>query len=413
MRNKLTSVVMFAVLAMFAMAPLAQADNDFLRHMSMGNGLDIGIGNLNFGFQAKYVSDSNIYRKPTYEISDMIMILSPAVRLSIETRRNDLSLGYSNDIYSFSDYDQEDFTAKTAYMNYTLDSLGGLVVSINDTYNITNSIRPEQSSPERKEFLVNEGRGGIAYTFPGGRLTTEVFYSQMLLEFENVADEALNRKDEEYGAAIYYKVLPKTAVFVEYLMGAKDYIDSVDENTDPDSDMSAANLGLRWDATAKMTGFLKGGVEKREYVNANYAQYDGDLFSVDGKLGYRMSNNTTVNIILSRSLMESVYAGNVAESISASANYMRNKYGIGLKTRMVNRVDLSMNAEMESDTYKSLNTALTVREDEIVTFDMSLDYNFHKTFSAGVGYEYVDKTSNDPGQEESHSNWMVRVRYNI
>lgn len=413
MIKQLRSVAMLVVIVMFSMTSPALADNEFLRAVSTGDGFDIGIGTFNIGLQARYLSDSNIYRASSNEIADTITVMTPAARLLINTKRNDLSLGYSNDIYSYTEYQQEDYTAETAYIDYTMNSMGGLVISVNDTYNITNGIRPELNAPERKKYMTNKGRGGIAYTFPGGRLTTEVSYSMMQLEYDNDADMAYNRKDQGYGFAIYYKVLPKTAFFMEYLSGANDYYDSVDETTDADSDSSAVNIGLKWDATAKMSGTLKLGGESVDYVNTNFDEYDEDLFIVDTRLSYKSSDTTKVNILLNRSLMESVYTGNVAENLSASSNYLRTKYALGFNTRFVNRVDLAMDMGMENHLYKSLVPAEDERVDDIVTFDMSLDYIFHKTFSMGVGYEYQDKTSNDPNHEETHSNWFARVRYNI
>ncbi len=404
-RRFLNYLTVLAVIAGFAYP--AHAATDFGK-LAGSDGIDLGPVTLHVGLRVAETLDSNIYTKPDSEVDDYIALISPGVLFTVKTQRQKLELGAGADTSMYSENDDENFTATGYKAKYSLRSTSGISFSIDDLYGTSEDPRPEQNVGERKKHFTNKVEGKFGYIFPSKKFSTEFFAKEFHLEYDEVADEGLNRKDREYGVGMYYRVLPKTSLLLEYSHGTKEYIDQVVSLTDSRSNFY--RFGIKWDATAKMNGALKIGYEDRTYPEIDYEKSKAPV--IDGDVQYKITESTKLKFIARFGIDETAYQGNAG--LSNSLTYDHQEVGVGIKSKLLNRITFDITVRAVSDEYEHIDVAKSdSRKDTIHYFDATVTYDFIKNLSAGIGYSVKGKESNDPLQEETTQKVMVFVWYLI
>lgn len=368
-------------------------------------GFDAGPVKINAGVKVKEMSDSNIYSTPDNEIEDTITVISPSLDFVIESKRHRFNLGISSDASMYADNSDEDFTSVQGKAGYILTSLAGVSFKISDTYMTSKDPRPEQNAPEMKEHSTNTIDSSFVYTFPSKKFALEVFAKEFQLEYDLVADEDLNRKDREYGAGVYYRVLPKTSLLIEYSYGDKEYYDKTDEEYDSSSNFY--RLGIKWDASAKMNGSVKIGFEDRVYDNAtdalgnNVEHEKKHSPAIETDIAYNITKDTKLKLTVKSIIKETSYLGNSAENLSKSYNYEHLELGVGIRAKLLSKIAIDIEGLVATDEYERYEAApLKSKEDTTHTLNASVTYEFTKNFSAGVEYSGKSKDSNDTTQTE-------------
>ena len=406
-RRFLNFLTVLAVVAGFAFP--VHAATDFGK-LAGSDGIDLGPVTLHAGLRVAETFDSNIYTSPDQEVDDSIALISPGVLFTVKTQRQKLELGAGADTSMYSENDDENFTAVGYKAKYSLRSTSGISFSIDELYGTSEDPRPEQNAPDRKKHFTNRVEGKLGYTFPSKKFSTEFFAKEFHLEYDEVADEGLNRKDREYGVGMYYRVLPKTSLLLEYSHGTKEYIDKAVSLTDSRSNFY--RFGIKWDATAKMNGALKIGYEDRIYPEIDHEKSMAPV--IDGNVQYKITESTKIKVIARFGIDETAYAGSVAEGLSNSYNYDHQEAGVGINSKLLNRLTFDITVRAVSDEYENFQGgALERRKDTIHYFDATVEYDFMKHLSAGIGYSVKGKESNDPLQEETTQKVMVFVWYLI
>ncbi len=406
-RRLLNFLTVLAVIAGFAFP--VHAATDFAK-LAGSDGIDLGPVTLHAGFRVAEMSDSNIYTTPDQEVDDNITLISPVFLLTMKTQRQKLELGAGADTSVYSENNDENFTAMSYKAGYSLKSTSGISFSIDDLYGTSEDPRPEQNAPERKKHFTNKAEGKLGYTFPSKKFSVEFFAEEFHLQYDEPADENSNRKDREYGVGMYYRVLPKTSLLLEYSHGTKEYFDRTDKVYDSRSNFY--RLGIKWDATAKMNGALKIGYEDRTYPEIDHNKSMAPV--IDGNVMYEITESTKIKVLARFGIDETAYAGSVAEGLSSSYNYDHQEVGVGIKSRLLNRFTFDIAVRAVSDEYENFQGgALESRKDTIRYFNATVEYDFIKNLSAGISYNAKGKESNDPNQEETTQRVMVFVWYLI
>ncbi|MCK4911104.1 MAG: outer membrane beta-barrel protein [Thermodesulfovibrionales bacterium] len=402
--------LLIAIAVVTGLATTSFAGSGLLGSLAGTNGFKVGPVSLHAGLQVSQEMNSNIYSSAEEEIDDYITVFSPAVLLSMKTQRHNLNLGVSSDTSQYADNDDENFTSVTYKAGYGLKSTAGLEFDISDTYETSMDPRPEQDTPERKEHFTNNVKSSIGYTFPAKKFYTEFFVTEFHLEYDEEDDSDGNRKDSGYGVGLYYRVLPKTSMLLEYSYGTKEYFDRTDEEYDSRSNFY--RIGIKWDATARMNGSLKIGYEDRTYSAIDHD--NGKASAVDGDISYKITEQTKLKVILNLAIMETSYMGSGTENLSQSYFYDQQKFGIGMSSRLMNRFTFDATVAISNDEYENYEGgSFEARKDITHNIDASAGYDFNKNFTAGLKYSGKNKESNDPDLEEVTHEMSVYVRYVI
>jgi hypothetical protein len=59
--------------------------------------------------------------------------------------------------------------------------------------------------------------------------------------------------------------------------------------------------------------------------------------------------------------------------------------------------------------YNNLESGFDIRRDDIIDFNIGLDYDIRNWLSAGIGYSFSETDSNDEDRDERHSKAFVSI----
>ena len=250
---------------------------------AMAQGGRIQFGNLKVvpGVGLQGVYDDNIYlgngnnNTTELEEEDWITHITPSILLDYTIGgRGSLLLGYNGDLAYYDDNDQNDWKTHTGFLSFNYNAPGGLILGIDNTY--IDAEDPYGSLNEYdlgipSERWSNNLKTKIGYSF-GSNLMVLVYYNYYKQDYDYIGDYTQNYDENEFGAGIQMKVLPKTWGFVRYHVGERDFnthpagTGSTDAN-DSDHDWRRVNMGLTWDNEAKFSGELNVGYRWKDYDN--------------------------------------------------------------------------------------------------------------------------------------------------
>jgi hypothetical protein len=388
---------------------LAYGD-ELLAALSTSKG-NIRTGNLrlHLGFEVRETYDDNIFNTAVNEKEDLITTISPGALVSLGDRHK-FELGYAIGVHRYSDFSDEDFVSQHGRALVDMDLPSGVRIDFVDTYTKTEDPRPEELQL-RASHKSNDIDASVGYEFPAQKLMIEALYGMRYLKYDQAVNESFNKIKNILGAALYYKFLPKTSALVEYRYGVTDFFDSDNENTDKDAKTHAVMVGVKWDATAKLSGTVKTGWKYKKYDNVRddfgNPYLDKNLWSVESFLTYRATTRTKIDIALNRSLVDTEYRGNL--TYSRATNYLNTGGAIGVEHKLTPKLTLGFNAGFQSHEYNSIQSALLEREDEIIEMGVGLKHKLRDWLTAGIKYTYYDNDSNDPSRDEEHNKVFVSI----
>jgi hypothetical protein len=289
----------------------------------------------------------------------------------------------------YKDSDNDWQTHRGVFMlNY--EAPAGLIIGINEVY--TDAEDPYGSATQHKKGVprtkrsTNDVSARIGWDF-GNRFKALFYCKYYRQNYDLEEDYAQDFDTREFGVGLQMRVLPKTWGFIRYHFGEQDYFShkkNVTETTDADSDWRRVNLGLTWDAAAKLSGEVNFGYQWREYDNefdSRGERYDDkDTWIAATSVNYAATATTSFTLNLAREV----------RSTGADKKEYFEDTGIGLQVqqRLVPKVLLTLGAMYSNNDFN------TGREDDNYNADVDLKYQVQDWLSTGVGYKYMKKDSN-------------------
>lgn len=409
-----TVAVTAAAIALAASTAFADAGQLGRMQQAKGN-MKAGPVKIHSGLELKESYDDNIYNVPRGEKEDFITTIAPGLLLDAGEKHK-LMLGYSVDINRYSNHTSENSVNQIGRGEMELNLSSGFRFGLSDTYTRSVDQRAEERQT-RARHRTNNFEASIGFGSKSDRFTSEIFYAQDYLKYKQEENKSLNRRDDEYGVDFYYRFLPKTSALVEYVYGIVDYIDSPDAQKDADSKNHTVNVGLKWDATALLNGHLKTGWKKKNYVNNEDAQgnkyTDEDLWAVDGDITYKMTENSKLNLVLTRAIKETTYAGNRADGYSKASNYTETGGELNIEAKMMDSMPIMLGGGYWQQKYNMMQSGMKSRKDKLSEINAGIGVEFGKYTSMLLKYTYSDADSNDDNKDELHNKVMLSLRADL
>jgi hypothetical protein len=380
--------------------------------------LSAGQGNIKFqdlrvhvGVAVEEQYNDNIYNASEDEEEDFISTVTPGLLLSLGDRYK-LEAGYAADFVSYSDNNDENFVGQAAKATATLKFPSGFDLSFKNGYVKTEDPRSE-ARQVRASHWTDDVSGAVVYTFPGQKFSVGAEYLMNYLKYDQDENEELNKRKDTGVFTLSYRFLPKTTAFGEYRYRTTDYYDSADGDTDASYATYAGFVGLKWDATARMSGTVKTGFRQINYDNefdaAGNDYADKDLWAMSGQLSYKVSKTANINIMLNRSLDDTSYTGNAVEEVSSSAFFINTGGSIGLTAKVTGKLTFEASGGYQRHEYEAIDEDLDGREDDVVDAGAGLTYAFTNWFSGSVKYAYNEYESSDDARDETHNKAFVSL----
>ncbi|MEW6505916.1 MAG: outer membrane beta-barrel protein, partial [Chloroflexota bacterium] len=239
--------------------------------------------------------------------SDWITHIKPSlVFLYDMMNRGQISLGYLGDFAMYSSNGDNDWNSHTIAFKSDYKAPAGLLVGLNNTY-----INADDPYASENDYKLGEQtkRWSDDLNFKLGYQFVDKFrvigyYNFYKQDYDLEQDYSQDYDNNEVGLGAEMKVMPQTWAFVRYFHGARDYtnhpafIPRLSDETDADFTYNRVNVGLGWDATAKLSGEFNVGYQwnsaDNEFDPYGRAYEDKDTWVAQTKVTYLASPKTKI-----------------------------------------------------------------------------------------------------------------------
>jgi hypothetical protein len=322
--------------------------------------------------------DDNLFYSDANKKSSWLYVVSPGLRFDARDASKVFSLSYQSQygVYTSSRNDDYwDHTVAASFDTIMAPSLYGrlsyLFIHGHDPRGLTD--RPAQETPDKWEL----SRPGVtlAYGSPGARGRIEGYYSYGMVKYINNLDVTAvsNRDTPEYGAAFYWRVMPKTSILFEARETSLNYW-----NSPLDSKEERYYAGVTWEATAATSGTVKVGQLRKRFDEQGIPDYSGT--SWEALITWLPRTYSQFNFYSARYPTESTGLGNFILSDATGVQWTHN---------WTSYFSTGVNARYQRDKYQGFD-----RNDDTASIGLRVGYKFRRWLTLGAEYTYTKRDSN-------------------
>jgi hypothetical protein len=377
-----------------------QEEIDSMPGFTLGNMPVIPTIGLSLGY------DDNVTMASRDEISSMFYMISPAVRWEIPSDRSVLSLSAAADIVRYEDSPIDDRESWSLRGDWVWDVSNrqnlGLFAEYREGVDRRGEGRRQGDAgliPLDKDEWERLGIGGTwDYGAVGarGRLTLDA--GAWGLEYTNNREgltpddpgtTALDRDWRYLGGTFFWRVAPKTSLLADYRFVDTDYKTAVGSS----SEMHTWGLGLTWDASARTTGRIQYGNQKRKFDDPTKQSYDGPAWMAS--VSWRPRTYSVFTLSGTRSTQEPDGNGDYVLRQDITLSWLHD-----WATRFGTTVDIGYG----EDDYRPDG-----RADDIFYWGVGARYTFNQHFRFGASVTGYDRNSEVPEFEYQRMVYLLTL----
>ena len=255
--------------------------------------------------------DNNILRQQN-KTADNIFTLSPEVKLRGYDNQHTYLLNYQGSFTKFNEESQLDYNEHAMTIGAKLEHASRLSTQINISYEDTidkpgSTNASTETLEEYIQYTQTTAEVKFAYgkKYNKGQLTLSLSHAEK--EFDDSAKQYRDRDKNTVNTQFFYRLAPKTRVFIELSVQKLHYLNRT-KPSDPTSTNYNYLLGLEWDLTAKTSGTIKLGYQKKAYdTNELYNDISDLSYSIN--LNWQASRDAILTFAASRETTESAQLG--------------------------------------------------------------------------------------------------------
>jgi len=290
---------------------------------------------------------------------------------------------------------------KAAYNAYTKDSstnnftgasaaasLANDIFSVSDSFMYTED--PANSAITDRAKRINNTADFSIKTSADNPIGIGLLANDSLDNYLDDQYKSLSRNKVSGGARLYYNISSKTNVFAEYVYSAISYNESSSDTKE--SKNNSAALGASGELASTITGSAKVSYDKRSYdKDIVGAETDKSLMGYNVSLTWEPTTQNSITLAGERKLEEA--------DLWLSRYYVSTGVNLTLAQKIFDAFAASVTVGYENMAYPEANPAGkpyagSKRSDDLVYVRPALDYAFQQWLSAGVWYQYRDRSSN-------------------
>lgn len=329
-----------------------------------------------FGFGAGY--DDNVFLSSANEKSSTLYVFSPGFKLDARDPNKVFQLSYQGQIGRYGQSEDDDYVdhVVNAQFDMAFDRrnflrLGLGYVRGHEPRGSTD--RPLSGAPDRYRLITPS----VTYSLgaPGAQGRVDVYYSEADRRYlNNEATTAFSdRKNEEFGGAFYWRIMPRTHLLAEARRTNIRY----HTNNDLNSREERLYGGVTWEATAATTGTVKAGRLKKR-------------FDEDGTSHSSTSWEAIVNWApRSYSRFDFYTARQTNESTGLGTFILTAVSGVTWTHAWTSVVSTGVDARYAKDEYQNFD-----RTDDTTTVGLRVGYKFRRWLTLGAEYTRTQRDSN-------------------
>ncbi len=327
--------------------------------------------------------------------SDFINTLSPGIHIYLPLRRHSLQVGYQADLNRFLSHTETNFTDQSLDGSFKLDFPNGLSATFSDSYKDAAIPRkakeikniPPISDPFRAlPYTSNDFNLQAKYHF-ADRWAIEGRYKLYDYSYKEAIDQAGDLRQNFFGMSFSYRVSQKSEVIIDYNYFTIEY----PNRTVNSSTNHAGYLGVSFDPTARLSGFLKVGLAKKSFDQPLPGIKDEiNTYSVLVDLNYLATSRDKINLKISRG---------IEEDIDTFVPYINTQLILLYRHILSWNEKISLNASLgygtisfEDKTF-DIDGSFKIRDDRQWAGGLGIQYALQRWLSINLQYAYTDNRS--------------------
>ena len=332
------------------------------------------------GFAAGY--DDNLFLTNGFEKSSPLYITSPGFKVDARSASGVFQFSYDAQLGRYSDSSADNYNDQqvrgqfdTAFDRRNFLRVGLDYVRGHDPRGSTD--RPFGSEPDHYELTTPYAT--YAFGAPGAQGRIELYASEAQRRYLNNREITVesDRDNTEYGAAFFWRALPRTSALFEVRRTNIDYKSSSSLFS---GDETRYYVGVTWEATAQTTGTIKIGRLERDFDNNTFPSFSGP--SYEALITWLPRTYSRFDFFAARLTNESTGLGSFILTSVAGATWTHD---------WNSRVTTGLNLRYQKDEYQDFD-----RNDDTSALGLKVGYKFRRWLTLGAEYTYTHRNSNIP-----------------
>jgi len=372
---------------------------------ALGDGFNIGGLQINPSVTVTGLHDDNLTRAETQAISTFGTIVNPAIDITAGSEINQVNVRYDFERGDYASIQNDSYSDHTLFGATHNELTSKAVVDTTASYTKSHDARGTTFSgiatgfntPDRWHEAAAEARFSYGGADATGRI--EVYGDFAAKRYDNHRSLTVGRdlNSTNAGATFYYRIVPKTSALFE---GDYDNLDYRLANSPLDSRQLTLYTGLTWEATAKTSGTVKVGWQRKKFKRSN--QGGGGFFSLDAQITWEPLTYSVWSL-------ESGIRATETDSNGVSGSYVKtNDVLLDWTHKWNEQFSHAVHVGYVHDSYIG-----TVRRDDSVTAGVSLTYDIAPWLGIGAAYDYAKRRSNAVNAAYKENIYSLTMKGNL
>lgn len=342
--------------------------------------------------------DDNITRSGILEQSSWFYIISPAIRVEIPSDRSILALTAGIDFYRYKDSETDDREPWYVRGDWGWDPSSRQDFNLFAQYGKGSDQRGTGSRqgdigllPIPLDDWKRLDFGGMwRYGAIGARGKLDLRAGASKIEYTNNRDRTylFDRDWYYYGGTFYWRVAPKTSLLADLL-----YTDINYDAADSGSKETSWMLGVTWEASARTSGRISYGDQKKKFDNPDQRDYSGPVWAAS--VSWRPRTYSVFTLTTTRNTQEP----------DGNAQYVvRQDISLSWRHQWATRFSTVADIGYGEDDYRP-----DVRTDDIWYYGIGAFYAINQHFRLGASWQGYDRSSDESEFDYRRNIYMLTL----
>lgn len=345
-----------------------------------------------FLFSESY--DDNFREVEDNKKSSMITKLAPTFELKAEDRNSATRLIWQPTRYIYHDESDASNTAQRVRAESVMEFTDRHRLKLEAEYRKWE--RTESTAVEGINDKLNNKRVGGLYTFGAKSADNQIDVGANYAELRYDNGDGINDDKERNTTALtstwYHRIGSNTRGLLEYDHTHFDYLQA---DSPRSSNSDAVLAGAVWDFTARTTGKVRVGYEKKNFDNSESKDLDNPTWQVD--LQWKPRTYSTFTFVARQALAE---GDDGAEAVKSTFTQ------VGWRHGWTERITTVAQAGIGRYVYEGQS-----RTDNFQDYNLAVVYAMRRWLDIELGYRYRDNDSD--ADDESFTRNVFQISFNV
>lgn len=339
--------------------------------------------------------DDNFREVENDEESSWITTIAPTFTLGAEGRKSAYKVSYSavSDTFHSSHKDNNTDHHLTGDLGLEFDARNRL--KLNAGYHDVEETAGLDQKVEN-DMYNTKNLGGV-YTYGAESARAQIDFGANYEEMRYTNSDHLNADKERDTTALrstfYYRVAPKTKLLLEGRHTDYNYV----SNDRLNSENMGLLAGATWEATAKTTGTVKLGREKKDFDDSSIGEKSGGMWEVG--VAWEPRTYSRFNLNTRQGFDEGDSGASTIKTQTTTLSWDHD---------WAERLTSNVSYTRRDQDYQDIQ-----REDNADIFGIGLTYEMRRWLDIGIGYKYAENDSDAANESYERNIYALTINASL